>query len=114
LVCLCGVLCLLTIGPTAVYHSVMAKFRSTSPVRMRKPTLDRLRALGRIEREDLVDLLDVAVVLLEMEIAKGRVVAERARTPDPVFQPTLSLELTVPAAPPALTLKPRLINMEAS
>jgi len=90
----------------------MAKFRSTAHVRIRKPTLDRLRALGRIEREELVDLLDVAVVLLEMEVSKQRRL-EAVKKPEPSFQPTLSLELTVPAAPPVLTVKPKL-NMERS
>jgi len=50
------------------------KWRSTAPVRIRKPALERLRNLGAQEREDMVDLLDLAVVLLERELAKdGRV-----------------------------------------
>jgi len=48
----------------------MVKMRLTSTVRIRMPTLRSLQALSRHEREDMVDLLDLAVILLGRELAK--------------------------------------------
>jgi len=48
----------------------MGGYRTTTVVRMRKVALERLRQLSRQQHEDMVDLLDLAVVLLEIEVAK--------------------------------------------
>jgi len=45
-------------------------YRTTTQVRIKKATLDRLRSLSLEQREDMVDLLNFAVALLERELFK--------------------------------------------
>lgn len=46
-------------------------YRTTTQVRIKKTTLERLRSLSYEQREDMVDLLNLAVVLLEREMLKS-------------------------------------------
>jgi len=43
-------------------------YRTTTQVRIKKVTLERLRSLSYEQKEDMVDLLNLAVVLLEREL----------------------------------------------
>jgi len=43
-------------------------YRTTTQVRIKKATLERLRSLSYERKEDMVDLLNLAVVLLEREL----------------------------------------------
>jgi len=43
-------------------------YRTTTQVRIKKATLERLRSLSYEQKEDMVDLLNLAVVLLEREL----------------------------------------------
>jgi len=45
-------------------------YRTTTQVRIKRATLERLRSLSLEQREDMVDLLNLAVVLLERELVK--------------------------------------------
>jgi len=51
-------------------------------VRIKKATLERLRSLSLEQKEDMVDLLNLAVVLLERELFKSEAVSvERMTVP---------------------------------
>jgi len=43
-------------------------YRTTTQVRIKKATLERLRSLSYEQKEDMVDLLNMAVLLLEREL----------------------------------------------
>lgn len=45
-------------------------YRTTTQVRIKRTTLERLRSLSSQQKEDMVDLLNLAVILLERELFK--------------------------------------------
>jgi len=75
-------------------------YRTTTQVRIKKATLERLRSLSYEQREDMVDLLNLAVALLERELFK----TEGKRVVFPVVSTEVQLPLgvsdvSVPVAP---------------
>jgi len=66
-------------------------YRTTTQVRIKKTSLDRLRSLSYEQREDMVDLLSLAVTLLERELFK----AEERRIVFPVESTEVQLPLGV-------------------
>jgi len=46
-------------------------YRTTTQVRIKRTSLERLRSLSSQQKEDMVDLLSLAVVLLERELLKS-------------------------------------------
>jgi len=64
-------------------------YRTTTQVRIKKATLERLRSLSYEQKEDMVDLLNLAVVLLERELFK----AEDRRVAFPVEAAQIQLPL---------------------
>jgi len=64
-------------------------------VRIKKATLERLRSLSYEQREDMVDLLNLAVALLERELFK----TEEKRVVFPVVSTEVQLPLGVSDVP---------------
>jgi len=60
-------------------------YRTTTQVRIKKTTLERLRSVSYEQKEDMVDLLDLAVLLLERELSNA---AGRRRVVFPVESTT--------------------------
>jgi len=70
------------------------KYRTTTQVRIKKASLERLRSLSYQQKEDMVDLLSLAVVLLERELFKS---AGASRVVFPVESTEVQLPLGVQA-----------------
>jgi len=67
-------------------------YRTTTQVRIKRTTLERLRSLSYEQKEDMVDLLNLAVVLLERELFKS---AGASRVVFPVESVEVQLPLGV-------------------
>jgi len=77
-------------------------YRTTTQVRIKRATLERLRSLSYEQKEDMVDLLHLAVALLERELFK----AEEKRIVFPVESTEVQLPLGVQNV--SVPLTPRL------
>jgi len=71
-------------------------YRTTTGVRIRKAALERIRRLSHQQSEDIVDLLDLAAVLLERELSKPAVDREAFPEKSIVVQLPLSAEVVRP------------------
>jgi len=68
-------------------------YRTTTGVRIRKAALERIRWLSHQQSEDIVDLLDLAAVLLERELSKSAADREAVPEKSTVVQLPLSVEV---------------------